>query len=360
MKVLIVARHSLHTQYGGDTLQIEQTAKYLELLNHQVDITTESRTDASGYDVIHLFNIIRPAQLLFYLKFKKPIVITSIYVDYSEFERKHSLGLRKLWTTIFGKNGIEYLKVCARWVKGSDSFPGYKYLIQGHFKSIKSLVENAAMIITASEQEYKKLEKDFKISPTYKTISLGSEHLKVIPRNDSSKQVLCIGRIEGLKNQVQLINASNEENFSLKLIGEITANQRAYGDYCQNIAGPNIHFVGPKDRQEIAQELSESHVHALVSYYETTGLATLEALKAGCQVVISDRGAQKEIFGDHAHYADPDDIDSIRDAILNAFEDKVSHKAWVEENFSWQSAARQISDIYETIVVNNENRNIRI
>lgn len=347
MKILFIARKSLFEQAGGDSLQVEQTAQYLRMLGHEVTISTQQKENPQAYDILHFFNLIRPAQFLYYLKFKKTIVITSIYVDYFEYESKKGGFTRRLILNLFGKFGLEYFKTIARWLKGNDDFPGYSYLLKGQKSSIQAILEQAKEVIVASDQEASHIKNDFGLSNSYSKIALGSEHFKTIGGNRNRDGIACIARIEGLKNQHQLIEAVNDGNESLSLIGKAAANQSGYYTKCQKLAGHNIHFTGQLEAKDIAKILSETQVHAMISYYETTGLSTIEALKAGCQVVISDRGGQKEIFGDHVFYADPENVNSIKDAISKAQEIKLSHMDWVMKTFSWEKSAQEISDIYK-------------
>lgn len=352
MKILFVARSTLFDQMGGDTIQIEETAKELRKLGHQVDILTQKTKADSDYDLIHLFNLIRPAQFLPFIKWAKPIVITAIYVDYSEFERKHGSGFRKFLVRAFGKFGVEYFKVIGRWLKGGDSYPGIAYLLRGHKKSIQKILKSSSHLICASKQEQLAIHKDFGINLPSSIVQLGSEHISSMNTDDKNQGISCVARIEGLKNQLNLIKALNDLQLPLSLIGNAAKNQANYFQLCKREAQANISFKGQLTKEEVQNVLSKSSVHAMVSYYETTGLSTIEALKLGNQVVISDRGGQKEIFGEHAFYADPEDTASIKAAIQKGLNSNSDHKEWLANNFSWRKAAHEISDIYQRLASN--------
>lgn len=349
MKILFIARKSLYEQAGGDSLQVKQTASYLRLIGHEVSISTQQKENPEDYDILHFFNLIRPAQFLYYLKFKKPIVVTSIYVDYSEYESKNAGFARRLILKAFGKFGLEYFKTIGRCLKGNDQFPGFSYLLKGQKSSIQSILKHSKEVIVASDQEASLLKEDFNSLNSFSKIALGSEHFKTLDSDSPRKGIACIARIEGLKNQHQLITVVNEEKDPLVLIGKAAANQVEYYSKCKEIAGPTVEFTGQLEAEEIATILSKIEVHAMVSYYETTGLSTIEALKADCQVVISKKGGQKEIFGEHAFYADPENTGSIKNAISEAKKSKLSHKEWVMKTFSWEKSAQEISDIYDRI-----------
>jgi len=68
MKVLFIVRATLLTNKGGDTIQIQKTAEYLNKAGIQVSIKfSNEKIDYSTFDLIHFFNIIRPADMLLHI-----------------------------------------------------------------------------------------------------------------------------------------------------------------------------------------------------------------------------------------------------------------------------------------------------
>ena len=80
MKVAFITRATLHTVKGGDTIQVLQTAKQLVQLGFSVDVKlTHEEINYAYYDLLHFFNITRPADILFHIqKAGKPFVISTI------------------------------------------------------------------------------------------------------------------------------------------------------------------------------------------------------------------------------------------------------------------------------------------
>ena len=97
--------------------------------------------------------------------------------------------------------------------------------------------------------------------------------------------------------------------------------------------------------------LGRCEVHALVSWCETAGIATLEAAAAGAKIVVADRGAEVEYFGDDAEYADPADPDSIRAAVLRALARPPRYRAdTLDERIrrrTWQYGAQETLRAYQ-------------
>ena len=90
IKVLMISRATLFSSPGGDTVQVEETANYLRKIDVVVDIMLSNEDiNFNGYDLVHFFNIIRPNDILGHLKkINIPFVISTIFVDYTEYEIK--------------------------------------------------------------------------------------------------------------------------------------------------------------------------------------------------------------------------------------------------------------------------------
>ncbi len=346
--ILFISRATLYTQPGGDSVQIEQTAKYLRELGYQVDIgLSGSKLEPENYDVVHFFNLIRPADILRYLSRIKRLVVSSIYVDYSLHEKKEGSFLKKGLHRILNKFGVEYIKTISRWINGSDKFPGWSYLLKGQYSSIQSILLKAEIVVTATQSEQVLIGTDFPdLVVVYKQVKLGHEHFQPAEGNQKRTRIANLARIEGMKNQLGLINAVNQSQYELDLYGGVAKNQKAYLRKCMKVSGERIHFKGLLTHNQLEDLLPTYKVHVLPSYFETTGLATIEALSAGCQAVVSNHQIQKELFGEHAHYCHPKDTASIVDAIKNAMNSSTYHIEWVRRTFSWKKAAKEISAIY--------------
>lgn len=346
--ILLIARNTLYKQPGGDTVQVEQTAEHLRILGFHVDIALSGKDfKAENYEVVHFFNLIRPADIIAQLPKINRLIVSSIYVDYSDFERYHGGVLRQLLHRVLGKFGVEYLKTLVRWFNGSDKFPGWTYLLRGQRGSINAILQATDTLITATTVEQGLIRMDFpQLKINFARISLGSEHFKVSQTDNPDLHIANVARVEGIKNQLGLIRAVNTTSFGLDIFGDVAGNQHNYLEKCLKEGGERINFKGAYTHHQLAHILPQYKVHALPSFFETTGLASLEALAAGCSIVVADHPIQKELFGERAHYCNPSDHHSIQLAIEEAMKDRRDQRNWARENFSWDKAARKISDIY--------------
>jgi glycosyltransferase involved in cell wall biosynthesis len=350
MKVLFTARANLFAQPGGDTRQVVQTAEALRQLGVEVDIQLRGEKPVfSNYDLIHFFNAGRPADIAAWLpKIKQPLVVSSIWVDYSEWDDMQK-GARGRLARTLGQHGMEYLKTLARGFKGTDRFPGWHYLLNGQKKSMQGVLNNATRIIASSDSEKKRLHKSFGTGDKTAVIPLGLPVQLTGPIHPVEREgVIAVGRIEGLKNQLNLIKAANGANWNLKIIGKPALNQMKYYRTCQLAAGSNVAFAGWLNAEHLLEAYQKARVLVLPSYFETFGLVALEGLANGCNIVLSDRPDMNAIFGDKATFCNPNNPDDIRTKI-----DEALHlpppKFTPEERqqYSWQHVAEKLYLIYQ-------------
>ena len=145
MKVAFITRSTLDKAPGGDTIQIKQTAKQLRNLGVQVDILpTTLKIDYSLYDLLHFFNIARPADILHHIyKSKKPFVLSPVFIDYGEYDRYHRKGITGIIFRMFSPAANEYFKTIGRWLLQKDSLRSKSFLFKGQTRSIKEVMEKA-------------------------------------------------------------------------------------------------------------------------------------------------------------------------------------------------------------------------
>lgn len=366
MKILFLTRSTLYNIFGGDTVQINATAKYLRQLGVEVDIHLGStKIDYSQYDLLHVFNIIRPADILPHLlRSGKPYVVSTIFVDFTEYEHYHRHGLASLITKSLSTDKLEYLKTIARWLKNGHSMPGLNYLLQGHRKAVKQVAKNASLLLPNSENEYKRFTTHYDINTSYKVIYNGVDPTLFSNKSTDIKRnknlVLCVARIEGNKNQLNLIRALNNTHFQLKIIGKPAPNHYKYYKKCLEIAADNIGFEGFVPQHKLWEYYRQAIVHVLPSWNETCGLSSLEAAYAGCNIVITNRGDTAEYYGENAWYCEPNDPTSIYNAVKHAavstpnsaFQTKIS------DIYNWHQAAVQTLEAYNDVLDRRANAKI--
>ena len=357
MKVAFITRSTLDTTPGGDTVQIKQTANQLRGLGAEVDILpTNIKIDYNQYDLLHFFNIVRPADLLYHIaKSKRPFVLSPIFIDYGEYDRYHRKGIRGFIFRRFSPAANEYFKTIGRWLLGKDSLRSKKFLFKGQMRSIKEVIEKASWLLPNSEAEYTALVKEYKIKKPYTVVPNGIDPSLFQPDQTvtrSEKLVICAARIEGIKNQLNLVKALNNTEFTLLLIGSAATNQKNYYKQCRENASENILFVDNIPQEELLTYYKKAKVHVLPSWFESCGLSSLEAAAMGCNIVITGKGYTRDYFGNHAFYCDPASpasiLDAVRKASLSEWNPGLQEKIF--RDFTWQRAAAVTFNVYKKVL----------
>jgi glycosyltransferase involved in cell wall biosynthesis len=359
MKILFIARPTLYTDPGGDTIQVNNTAEFLKKLAIDVDIVLSNVKNIPyhEYDLVHFFNVITCEDLLGHaLRCKVPYVISTVYVDYREYDRYHRKDIIGLLSKFLTGSQIEYLKTLAKFLLKGEKVSTLYYFLKGHQASIKYLLRNAACILPNSESEYKRVVEDFGIHCPKQVVTYAIDKLifsdTCINTDDKTDWVLCVGRIEGRKNQLNLIKSANAKKFTLKLIGNLSVNQKSYVNACKAEAGDTVEFVPFLSQTALTNYYKKAKVHVLPSWFETAGLSTMEAAAMGCNVVIADKGDVREYFGDLAYYCEPASPESIAEAIELALKNPVN-KALQEKvmtEYTWERAAEQTLSAYKMVL----------
>ena len=165
--------------------------------------------------------------------------------------------------------------------------------------------------------------------------------------------VLFVGRVEPRKNTLGLIRAIRRLNVRLVVIGEAPAGCKRYQEECQRIGGDCVSWLGRLDHHDplLASCYAAARVFALPSWFETPGLAALEAAIAGCAIAITPFGATKDYFGDLVNYARPDRPGEIARAVLKCWDDgpdpRLSRR--VATHFVWPKVAQATAEVYDQV-----------
>lgn len=330
MNVLFQIRNDYKESIAGDSIQMQKTKEYLEKIGVQVDISTNNYINLEKYDLVHIFNLIRIKEPYRFaqnaLKQGKPYVISTIYwnmTDYIQKDKNTSATIR--W-----------------WLKDNDLR--------------KEVLENAAILLPNSNIEAEVLRKDFNITKECFVIPNCADSFfnhanpdNFILKYGLTDFVLCAGRICCRKNQLALINALKGTSLKLVLIGP--KNNEDYYKQCTLAANNQVIFIDQLPYYELASAYAAAKVHVLPSWYETPGLASLEAGLAGCNIVSTDVGSPLEYFEKEALYCNPSSEESIRKSVIMAYSKPKGEilKNHIFNNYTWEIAAMKTLDAYKTV-----------
>jgi glycosyltransferase involved in cell wall biosynthesis len=229
------------------------------------------------------------------------------------------------------------------------------YLLKGHDNSIRTILKKANLLLPNSELENIFIENKYGTHQPHQVIPLGVNTEIFANKTNivrDSNLILSVGRIEGIKNQLNLIKALQGTPYKLMLIGKPAPNQLSYYKECRKQAGKNVSFIDHIPQKELSSYYYRAKVHVLPSWFETCGLSSLEAAYCGCNIVVSERGFTRGYFGNEAFYCEPGDQESIRNRIELALKhpNNGNLSKIISSQYTWDLAAEKTFAAYQTIL----------
>lgn len=361
MKVLLLSRKDLFEKTGGDTVQVNNIFKRLkEEKGIEVFLQTQDKANMY-YDIVHIFNSYNIDETLENIesvrKRTKKIILTPIY--HSEHFLKEMINAK-----------IDLKKYLISNLMNFSNFMSFNntikqlhlknyYVLKRIFKSYKEkkrlVFNNVDLIMPNSylEKEYILKEVEFENQPKFNIIFNGVNHYlnealmsEESKENPSNKYLLCIGRIEPLKNQLSIISGFKDsklykQGYSLLFCG--SSNGKKYFEkFSRKIAEDSqLVYCGQLPQKELFSLLNKASGLVHASWFETTGLIGLEAGIFNVPVIMTNRGYTKSYFEDHVNYCDPKSIPSIRKAIDSLFDIDIQQKKQlskkIKDYYNWDS-----------------------
>jgi glycosyltransferase involved in cell wall biosynthesis len=371
MRVLMQIRPDAAELPGGDIIQLMKTKQYLEKIGVDVDVSRELEPNLQKYDLVHLFLL----NFHFYENHKryrnarkqgKRVVLSPIYWNPYYLITVGLRGFTNLKESIyyFLPNGVlrELLTALShRQLNRELSYIYFTNLACMNLQNRKNQIEvlrSVDLILPNSRIEARLIMRDFGLIDESKFFVVPNaadrNFQNASPDSFVSKYglrdfVLLVGRIEPHKNQLSLLRALKGSDLRLVLIGRPRGTTTSYFRKCRTEADENVLFIDWMKHEELASAYAAAKVHALPSWLETPGLVSLEAGIAGCNIVTTCEGSPREYFQQYAWYCDPRSIESIRQAVENAFAARKTLvlRKHILENFTWENTAQKTLEAYE-------------
>jgi len=359
MRVLWLVRKNLTTHRGGDTTQILQTADALRRRGLEIVLQSDSRGDLHPYNLVHLFHLDRLWENVGHARRARaagrPIALSTIYWPSDEFDHGGRAGLQGSLARTIGSAGYQDLRLAQRYLMRCWQERRLPCLRPRNFSFRGSAIElltATSVLLPNSRAEQEQIEAGFGVRrPTVVVPNAADNAIFGLPMEPARPRagVLCVGRIEPRKNQLALIEALRGTGIPLTLVGAAGRFNRGYERRCRQAADATVRFAGPQPPAELRRFYRAARVHACVSWYETPGLASLEAALCGCALVVTPGGCTREYFGADAIYAQPADSASIRIAVEQALTRSPSAglAERVARDYTWDAAAQKTAEAYE-------------
>jgi glycosyltransferase involved in cell wall biosynthesis len=331
---------------GGHRVQFDHTAAALRSHGMDVNVSYDADPALDGYHVVHGLGL-SPEQVRRCRVAGTTVCLSTIY-----WSQRYTQGLD------LGMDSGRQLQRRFRLAVGS-ALAGARlrhlekaehYL--GDLLRTRLAFESADLLLPNSQQEADTIQAELGVTTPASVVPNGING-SVFGQPPSSGErdidVLYVGRIEPHKNQLGLITALAERPLRVVIVGPPHPHHEAYFRRCRDTAGPNTQFVSDTSQEDLVSFYQRAKVHALPSWFETTGLVSLEAAALGCNVVTTDRGYAREYFGSQAWYCDPAEPESIVAAITGALSapPDPALRQQVLERYTWEAAAEATARAYE-------------
>lgn len=369
IKIAYCNRPSYDNPLGGDAVQMLKTKEELEkLYNIQIDIITDPSLITKDYSIVHVFNFltykITDAFIIRAYSLHIPIVSSCIYWDYSYAGTGIFFEAIKHYPDFISSNRIHFLRsILLSLGKILPKPVGTSFIFR---KYLRKFIQYSTYIAPNSQEECDLLLKfaginDCHIKHKFQVVYNGVqlEKKNIISKKDFFSKynipegyILQVGRIEYLKNQLNLLYALKDHpQIPIVFVGQVQS--KSYYDKILKLAQKrgNVYFINKVDHEDIASFYQYAALHVLLSLRESPGLVNLEAASLSCPIVLSDKRfiPIDTYFKNTSYVVDPFDISLIEKIVLKAYLERETTNIDMN-NFSWNNVAIQTHQIYKKIL----------
>jgi len=368
LKVLLQSRLDTPYNPAGDTIHLKELRNRLHKLGVSTSISYDLKPNVNKFDIIHIFNISRPYETYIQLKNAKEsgkkVVLMPIFQNHDEWNKKGSIGISGTFFKLLpSQNSIQFIKNIGRCILDRSLLPTIPVQFTRSYLFLqKYIIENSNYVFLTTLSEKKDIElrlkikiKKYNITPSGvdRGFSEAKPHM-FIKKYKISNFILCVANFHSLKNHLSLIKAMQEVHLPLVLIGNRVKTYASYYDKIIKTTSknPNIIIVTGIARELLQSAYAAAKVHVLPSWAENSPLVTLEAAVAGCNIVTTTRSYGNEFLKDNVWYCEPNDIQSIKKAILSAYNAKpnIVFKNYILNHFTWEKVAEKTLKYYKSIL----------
>ena len=357
INVVFAARPQVFEIPGGDTVQLLQMQKHLAPLGIEARIATDlSAIDKASCQLVHLFNLFDTDTLHTQSEWARragiPAVLTPNYWSPYEFFFATSPSLAH---RVF-KAVLPETVAMGRYERHK------RKKMQAVLQKQTEVLKNCRFILPNSKAEQAQIMDEYAlddaeryqvvynaVSPAEIDAASAEEFASAYGIRDFA---LCVGRFEERKNQLGLIRSLRRTDIPLVFMGGVPAYQQGYLAECRQaskkINGQVLFIHENQSPSMVYSAMKNARLHVLPSWWENTGLVSLEAALCGCNVVTTDRSPYREYFGDGAYPCDPSRDDSMRQAVLAAYSAAKNPglPVKIRSRFTWEQVAESMQDIY--------------
>lgn len=342
MRVLIVPYPGTLEIVGGHVTQQVETVRALQRAGIAASLGTVDEAVEGYHDVVHFFGDVRP--LLARGRPRGRLVVSPIY-----FRRAFVLGPHYQRPGYLYK-GVKQLRSKAAYL----AHPSAKQHRRRGFRAVLAGWASADLLVVNSHAEGQLLREDAgplpAIQVAYSGVAAEAFHGDVAMGRElvgvgDEPFVLSVARVEPRKNALAIALAVRRLPYRFVLVGDV---HPANAGYLATVvrACPHLVHVPRIEHSLIRHVHAAATVHVLPSWYETTGLSTLEALAADTPAVVSGGPCVEEYFSACAELCRPESVASVRRAIVRAAASPSGRGREAARRYTWDRTATELAAAY--------------
>ncbi len=273
--------------------------------------------------------------------------------------KNHAISLDYSNTCPFFAPGIEFIHdiYCKLY---PEDFTSKRDKLVRFYSNImyRTIAKHAKKILTVSEFTKKTIVDTYHIDPDriavvysgigqYRTIPADMTVFDRLPDLKDKPFYFTLGSLSTRKNLKWI--ADHAEKYPTELFA-------VSGKALANVVPPelekmktmkNVIMTGYLSDSEVKGLLSKCKAFIFPSYFEGYGLPPLEALSCGTQIIISNATCLPEIYGNSAHYIDPDQPDVDLDKILSELVDSPDE---LLKKYTLENTAKRLYKIIKEVI----------
>lgn len=372
MKILLWTRSDCFKAKGGDMVQIENTFVELKKMGIDVVISDKNNVNLDEFDIVHLFQLDWTPETYLHAKrakaLGKKIIISPIHHSVEEvkkFDNEYVFGLRRISKLLFVDQFQRdtFKNIYRSILDRNKALPTLYSVLIGLKEMNKKVLEWSDIVLVQTKLEAQELKNTYNVDFKWEVIPNGvtsfyTEKSKLKNLFDFEDYIICVGRIEPRKNNLNIIAAvkqiRKELNKDIKLVfvGKKSNKHREYTTLFDLEVSKNdwIHFKDYLSYSSMPAVYKFAKVCVSASWFETTGLTLLEALFMGTNAVSSSPRAE-EILGEFSSYCKPESVESIASAIKTEyFRTRPKLPSSFKEEYTWENTAKKTSLIYKALL----------
>jgi glycosyltransferase involved in cell wall biosynthesis len=336
--------------FGGHGVQLTQLMPELTKLGVDVEFTEKQPKNLRSIDLVHGLGLTTP-QVRACRQAGCAVVLSTVY-----WSTSYTHTLLRIWEQpqlqrrlrLFVALGVAGLRL--RYLEKLHA-------MAGRLDELALSYESADVLLPNARGEAIALRAELGVTTPTIVVPNGADPAVFSPpAHDAQRRgVLAVGRFEPHKDQLGLIKALADREIPLTIVGPAHPDHPDYARACELAAGPNVTLVIDRlPHAELARLYQACEVHVLASWFETTGLVSLEAALCGAKIVSTDRGYATEYLQGDAWYCDPARPSTIRRAVVAALAAPIRStlRDRVLAQYTWHHAAEATFRGYTTALAN--------